>query len=61
MALTEPASAANVPPPLEDYNVFASNRPLVEALERWAPAALEDATAFGERLGRHGPLHHRPQ
>jgi len=56
MALTEPASAANVPPPLEDYNVFASNRPLVEALERWAPAALEYATAFGERVGRASVL-----
>jgi hypothetical protein len=38
MALTEqPSSLTNVPPPLENYNVFLSNRPLVEMLERWAP------------------------
>ena len=53
MALTEhAAAAANVPPPLEDYNVFLSNRPLVELLERWAPEGMEEATAFGDRVGR---------
>src|SRR6266516_2766996 len=50
MALTE--KMTNVPPPLEDYNVFTSNRPLVESLARWAPGAMEDATAFGELVGR---------
>ena len=50
MTLTE--QAANVPPPLEDYNVFLSNRPLVEALERWAPEGTEEANAFGELVGR---------
>jgi putative acyl-CoA dehydrogenase len=43
---------SNVPPPLEDYNLFLSNRPLVEALERWAPAGLDVAAAFGEQAGR---------
>ena len=33
MALTaKHGSVANVPPPLEDYNLFLSNRTLVEAL-----------------------------
>ena len=35
MALTK-APAVNVPAPLENHNVFLSNRPLVEMLERWA-------------------------
>jgi putative acyl-CoA dehydrogenase len=42
----------NQPPPLVDYNLFASDRPLREAVTRegggWACAALED---FGWRLG----------
>jgi putative acyl-CoA dehydrogenase len=53
MALTEqPSSLSNVPPPLEDYNVFLSNRPLVESLQRWAPASMAEATSFGELVGR---------
>jgi putative acyl-CoA dehydrogenase len=53
MALTEqPSSLTNVPPPLENYNVFLSNRPLVEMLERWAPEAVAEATASGELAGR---------
>jgi putative acyl-CoA dehydrogenase len=50
MALIE--RMTNVPPPLEDYNVFTSNRPLVESLQRWAPSSIDDATAFGELVGR---------
>ncbi len=42
----------NQPPPLEGYNLFAENRPLVEALRRegggWAE---ERAVALGARLG----------
>ena len=54
MALTaQHGSVANVPPPLEDYNLFLSNRPLVEALERWGtPEAVAEASVFGELLGR---------
>lgn len=50
MALTQ--AATNVPPPLEDYNVFTSNKPLCEALQRWAPGSMDDATAFGELVGQ---------
>ena len=43
----------NQPPPLADYDVFASDRALVEAVERegglWAKDRL---SAFGRRLGR---------
>jgi putative acyl-CoA dehydrogenase len=58
MALTErTASVSNVPPPLEDYNVFLSNRPLVEALERWGtPEAVAEASALGELVGRAATL-----
>ena len=53
MALTEqPASVSNQPPPLEGYNLFLENRPLVEALEREGGGwAHEQASALGERLG----------
>jgi len=55
MALIERIS--NVPPPLEDYNLFLTNRPLVEALERWGtPEAVVEATAFGELLGHADTL-----
>ena len=48
-----PSSVSNVPPPLEDYNVFLSNRPLVESLERWGtPEGVAEATVLGELLGR---------
>src|SRR5260370_31305228 len=43
----------NQPPPLADYNLFASDRALGEAVHRqgagWAGAALAD---FGAKLGR---------
>src|SRR5262245_28611957 len=54
MATTEyPSSVSNSPPPLEDYNVFLSNRPLVEGLERWGtPEAVAEVTTLGELLGR---------
>jgi putative acyl-CoA dehydrogenase len=46
-------SVFNQPPPLESYNVFASDRALVEALRRegaeWAEARVR---AFGEIAGR---------
>lgn len=43
----------NQPPPLEDYNVFAADRPLAEALDREGAAwAGERARAFGEIAGR---------
>jgi putative acyl-CoA dehydrogenase len=43
----------NQTPPLEDYDVFASDRPLVEALRReGAGWAEERARAFGELAGR---------
>ena len=42
-------SVANVPPPLEDYNLFLSNRPLVESLQRWGtPDAVAEATSLGD-------------
>ena len=48
---------ANQPPPLEGYNVFAENRPLVEALRRAGGAWAEDRCVdFGARLGGE-PLH----
>ncbi|MFP5286508.1 MAG: DNA alkylation response protein, partial [Thermoanaerobaculia bacterium] len=43
----------NQPPPLEDYNVFSADRPLVEALDReGAGWARERTRAFGEIVGR---------
>ena len=47
-----PASGAlNQPPPLAGYNLFAQNRPLVEALERENSAwAVERATSLGALL-----------
>ncbi len=47
-----PASGAlNQPPPLAGYNLFAQNRPLVEALEREDAAwAVERATSLGALL-----------
>jgi len=42
----------NQPPPLEGYNVFDQNRPLVEALRREGAEAFEDrARELGERAG----------
>ncbi|MGH3105353.1 MAG: acyl-CoA dehydrogenase family protein [Gaiellaceae bacterium] len=52
MAVLGPDAVANQPPPLEGYDLFAQNRPLVEALRRegggWAE---ERIAALGERLG----------
>ncbi len=46
-----PSAASNQPPPLAGYNLFAENRPLVEALEReGAVWAVEQATSLGELL-----------
>lgn len=46
------ASVGNQPPPLEGYNLFSENRPLVEALRRegggWAEAR---AQRLGAELG----------
>ncbi|MEA2369081.1 MAG: putative acyl-CoA dehydrogenase [Thermoleophilaceae bacterium] len=42
----------NQPPPLEGYNVFESNRPLVESLRREGAEAFEDRVRMlGERAG----------
>ena len=44
--------AANQPPPLEGYDLFSENRPLVEALRReGAPAAEDRCAAFGTICG----------
>jgi putative acyl-CoA dehydrogenase len=44
--------AANQPPPLEGYDVFSENRPLVEALRREGAAAREEeCAAFGAVCG----------
>ena len=44
--------AANQPPPLEDYDVFSQNRPLVDALEReGAGEWMEECAAFGHLCG----------
>ncbi len=43
----------NQPPPLENHNVYASDRALVEAFEREAPAAPQnELLALGELAGR---------
>ena len=45
-------SARNQPPPLEGYDVFRTNRPLVEALRREGGGAWEDdVSALGVELG----------
>jgi putative acyl-CoA dehydrogenase len=49
--LRPPTDALNQPPPLEGYNLFLENRPLLEALDReGAGWAHERASAFGELL-----------
>ena len=51
MAL-EVGAARNQPPPLEGYDLFAENRPLVEALRREGGGAWEErASALGVSLG----------
>jgi putative acyl-CoA dehydrogenase len=51
MATLPSAAAANQPPPLAGHDLFASNRPLVEALEReGAGWAAERCSAFGSAL-----------
>jgi putative acyl-CoA dehydrogenase len=45
-------SARNQPPPLEGYDLFTTNRPLVEALRREGGGACEDdVSALGVELG----------
>ena len=44
-----PGTGENQPPPLEGYDLFAENRPLVEALEREGGGAWE---ARARELGR---------
>jgi len=55
MATIETSTAhevLNQPPPLEGYNVFDQNRPLVEALRREGAEAFEErARELGERAG----------
>jgi putative acyl-CoA dehydrogenase len=45
------APAANQPPPLAGYDLYAGNRPLVEGLRREAPWAEARAHALGRALG----------
>jgi putative acyl-CoA dehydrogenase len=52
MATTHKTSAANQPPPLVDYNLYAQDAALVEALRREGGAAWEaEIVAFGQALG----------
>jgi putative acyl-CoA dehydrogenase len=51
MAVVSSVGAANQPPPLAGHDLFASNRPLAEALEReGAGWAAERCSAFGSLL-----------
>ena len=53
LVTAETHTVFNQPPPLEDYNVFASDQALVEALRREGAAwAEERARTFGEIAGR---------
>ncbi len=52
MAIAEPRTAGNQPPPLEGYNLLTQNAPLVEALRREGGGFAEErAVALGEELG----------
>ena len=52
MATSADLRAANQPPPLEGYDLFSQNRPLVEALRREGAARREDECAdFGLLCG----------
>ena len=52
MATSAYLRAANQPPPLEGYDLFSENRPLVEALRREGDATAEDrCAAFGRLCG----------
>ena len=52
MATSAYLRAANQPPPLEDYDLFSQNRPLVDALEReGAGEWMEECAAFGRLCG----------
>ena len=57
-AAHRPDEVFNQPPPLENYNLFANDLPLQEAVQReggaWGVAQLH---AFGEQLGRAETLH----
>jgi putative acyl-CoA dehydrogenase len=53
MAILSSAGTANQPPPLAGHDLFASNRPLAEALEReGAGWAAERCSSFGSLLTR---------
>jgi putative acyl-CoA dehydrogenase len=52
VTLDASTTRANQPPPLEGYDLYAANRPLVEAVAReGASWADEDLRAFGAKLG----------
>jgi putative acyl-CoA dehydrogenase len=52
MALVEATTKANQPPPLEGYNLFSENAPLVEAFRREGGGFAEkQAIELGEELG----------
>jgi putative acyl-CoA dehydrogenase len=52
MAISERVGSRNQPPPLEGYNLFTENRPLVEALRReGAGFAGDRAAELGAELG----------
>ena len=52
MATSAYLRAANQPPPLEGYDLFSENRPLVEALRREGGSAREnECVAFGRLCG----------
>ena len=51
MATSPYVRAANQPPPLEGYDLFSENRPLVEALRREGAVGEEQCAAFGRLCG----------
>ncbi|HLF67907.1 MAG TPA: acyl-CoA dehydrogenase family protein [Gaiellaceae bacterium] len=51
MATSAYLNAANQPPPLEGYDLFSQDRPLVEALRREGAAREEECAAFGRVCG----------
>lgn len=53
LAQRQPDEVFNQPPPLEDYNLFEQDAPLIEALRREGGAwAEEKVSVFGELVGR---------
>src|SRR3546814_4991499 len=61
----DPSEALNQPPPLEDYNLFTTDRALMQAAEvNGAGWAKDRLTAYGAKLGsadtiEQGRLAHR--